>query len=199
MEYFAATWALLTILVVSTNFVPFVAAQDAVLDIDGRPLSSGNKYYISPVTGGGVGLRMRNNTCPMYVVYTKNGLPAVFTPYSSGRGGVIKEGADLKVETSAVTVCVQSTRWRVHRDSKLDKYFVYTGDDSSSSSSIDLDYFRFDKSESGDDYVMVYCPSVCEFCRPYCGTLGSYSDEHGNGWLVIGEQANALKVQFRKA
>ncbi|KAH9289688.1 hypothetical protein KI387_033805 [Taxus chinensis] len=187
----------LKILVVLAIIGPFAANGDAVLDTDGEALNSGSEYFILPVNGGGLRLQMRNNTCPMYVNYEKDndGLPVVFTPYLSGT--VIEENADLTVVTSAFTICIQSTRWVIATDSDLNKRFIATGGDSSSSS-IDLNYFKIVKSDNY--YQLVFCPTVCDTCRPACGSLATYSDEDGNEWLVV-DQDDSLpfQVQFKKA
>ncbi|GLJ32621.1 hypothetical protein SUGI_0656180 [Cryptomeria japonica] len=104
-------WALL----VMAAILPFSygGSGDGVLDILGRPVITGTEYTILPVNGGGLRLNTRNNSCPLYVVYNDNeeSLPMVFTPFVNVK--LITEEADLKVEFSAVTVCAQSTRWRL--------------------------------------------------------------------------------------
>ncbi|KAH9323509.1 hypothetical protein KI387_018148, partial [Taxus chinensis] len=158
-----------------------LAYGDVVLDVAEHPLVSGTEYHILPVNGGGLGLKMReNNSCPMYVDYNnkQQGLPVVFTPYKFVKP--IVEAADLKVQVSAATVCAQSTRWRMKFDNRLNKYFVYAGS-ASSSSKRDLDYFRILESEIyGNVYVLSFCPSVCDNCRPVCGLLGTYTDKAKN-------------------
>ncbi|GLJ32620.1 hypothetical protein SUGI_0656170 [Cryptomeria japonica] len=197
-----AAWALLVVAAI----LPFAhgGSGDSVLDVLGRPVVTGTEYTILPVNGGGLRLKWRNNSCPLNVVYNDNqeSLPVIFTPYIYVK--VITEDADLKVEFSAVTVCAQSTRWRLRRDSELEKTLIYAGNSSSSASSsfpFDLAYFRIIKSE-GDDgnvYELSFCPHVCSTCKIACGSLGIYTDEDGNQWLVKESDINPLKVQFKRA
>ncbi|GLJ32614.1 hypothetical protein SUGI_0656090 [Cryptomeria japonica] len=190
-----AAWTLLVVALI----LP-LAYGDGVLDIAGTPVVTGTDYKILPVNGGGLSLKMRNNSCPMYVTYNNNddGLPVIFTPYEYVKA--IAEDVDLEVQFSAATICVQSTRWRIKSDSEVNKDFIYTGG-SSSSSSVDLDYFRISKSEGDGSnvYEFSYCPSVCSTCRPACGSLGIYTDEDGDQWLVKDSEIDPLKVQFQRA
>jgi hypothetical protein len=147
----------------------------------------------------GLRLRMRNNSYPMYVVYndSEESLPAVFTPYVYVKA--ISEDIDLKVEFSAITICAESTRWRLGSDSELHKTLIYAGS-SSSSSSVDFAYFKIGKSEGNDSnvYELYFCPTFRE-SKPACGSLGVYTDQDGNQWLVKDSEINPLKVQFQRA
>ncbi|KAH9293258.1 hypothetical protein KI387_041539, partial [Taxus chinensis] len=174
-------------LVVVAGVILPLAYGEVVIDIAEQSLEAGSEYHIVPYSGGGLGLKMRqNNSCPMYVDYNnkEQGLPVVFTPYKSDKQ--IEVAADFMVHVSGATGCApQSTRWRMKLDDKLNKYFVYAGNSTNSSSSTtDLDYFRILESEIyGNVYVLSFCPSVCDNCRPVCGLLGIYTDKAINQWL----------------
>ncbi|KAD5961931.1 hypothetical protein E3N88_13404 [Mikania micrantha] len=56
-------------------------------------------------------------------------------------------------------------------------------------------WFKIEKLE--DDYKLVFCPTVCDFCKPVCGDIGVTITENGIRRLVISEVP--FKVMFKKA
>ncbi|CAK7337348.1 unnamed protein product, partial [Dovyalis caffra] len=144
-----------------------------VLDTSGQPLETGVEYYILPgITdvAGGLTLVSRNELCPLYVGLRRltseesDGTKVIFTPYASGET-IIRESRDLSVEFQALTICIQSTAWRVgEEDSETARRFILTGGEKS--------YFRIDN--NGGVYNFSWCPTEsCPTCdRPRCGSAG---------------------------
>ncbi|GAY68670.1 hypothetical protein CUMW_265960 [Citrus unshiu] len=108
------------------------ASPDPVLDIAGKQLRAGSKYYILPVTkgrGGGLTLagRSNNKTCPLDVVQEqhsfRNGLPVTFSPVNPKKG-VVRESTDLNIKFDAATSCAQSTVWKLDNfDARVIRYY----------------------------------------------------------------------------
>ncbi|XP_021628939.1 kunitz type trypsin inhibitor 111 [Manihot esculenta] len=173
------------------------AQTPAVLDTTGRPLRSGVRYYVLPAAtdiAGGLTLINRTDSCPLYVgqeplsTVVSPGLPVIFTPFSAG-DGIIREGRDLRIEFSAVSICAQSTAWRVgEEDAKTSRRFIVTGGEQS--------YFRIDNNRGL--YELVWCPGEsCPDCgRPRCGSAGILI-ENGKRFLAL--DGRAFPFRFRRA
>ncbi|MBA0814181.1 hypothetical protein Gohar_020024 [Gossypium harknessii] len=175
---------------------------DPVLDISGQELRTGIDYYILPVVrgrGGGLTLASTGNeTCPLDVVQVQqevsNGLPLTFSPVNVTQG-VVRVSTDLNIKFSAASICVQTTLWTLHFDESVQKYVVTTGGVEGNPGRETLsNWFKIQKFE--DDYRLVYCPTVCNFCRPVCGALGVFMDG-GTRRLAISDEP--LKVMFKRA
>ncbi|GAU35586.1 hypothetical protein TSUD_295220 [Trifolium subterraneum] len=107
--------SLLAFSIISLAFIcKTIAAPEPVLDITGKKVTTGVKYYILPVIrgkGGGLtvtnenNLNSNNNTCPLFVLQekleVKNGQAVTFTPYNANQG-VILTSTDLNIESYGV-------------------------------------------------------------------------------------------------
>ena len=86
---------------------------------------------------------------------------------------------DHNIKLSAAT-CIQSTLWKLDEyDESIRKLFVTTGGVEGNLSIQTLsNWFRIEKYD--DDYKLVFCSTVCDFCRPICGDI----DRHlYPGWI----------------
>ncbi|XP_034672736.1 kunitz trypsin inhibitor 5-like [Vitis riparia] len=198
---------LLSLLLIALALKPFPvvaeAAPDPVLDIEGKKLRSEVDYYILPVIrrrgGGGLTLASTGNeTCPLDVVQEQhevsNGLPLMFMPVNPKKG-VIRVSTDHNVESSAATICVQSTVWKLDYDESSGQRFVTTGGVEGNPGRGTLsNWFKIEKYE--DDNNLVFCPTVCDFCKPVCGDIGIYIQD---GYRRLALSDVPFKVMFEKA
>ncbi|MGI4297463.1 Kunitz family serine protease inhibitor, partial [Klebsiella pneumoniae] len=199
------TWLFLSFLLLGTAS----AAPSPVLDTDGKKLRAGTDYYILPVfrgMGGGLTLAStgRNGTtgtgCPLDVVQAPyevdHGLPLIFTPVDPKKG-VIRVSTDHNIKFSAATICAQSTVWRLDSDESIGQLIVTSGGVEGNPGRETLsNWFKIEHYD--DDYKLVFCPTVCNFCRPVCGDLGIYIDENGTRRLAVNSDV-PFKVVFKKA
>ncbi|GMI65904.1 ARABIDOPSIS THALIANA KUNITZ TRYPSIN INHIBITOR 5 [Hibiscus trionum] len=176
---------------------------EPVLDISGQELRTGVDYYVLPVVrgrGGGLTLDSANNEtlCPLFVVQEQlevsTGLPLHFSPVNVEQG-VIRESTDLNVIFNVFTICIQSNVWSLVYDESLQKYVVaISGVVGNPGRETLNNWFKIEKFD--DDYKLVFCPAVCNICRPVCGNLGVFID-NGVRRLVLTD--DPLKVVFRRA
>ncbi|XP_058100013.1 kunitz trypsin inhibitor 5 [Magnolia sinica] len=173
-----------------------------VLDIAGKKLQPHVDYHILPVIrgrGGGLTLAARNGSCPFNVAQEKlevsNGLPMTFLPVNS-KDKVVSLSSDMNAVFSASTVCVQSTVWRLGDVDKVTgKRYVTTGGVTGNPGlSTVSNWFKIEK--YNDDYKLVFCPSVCNFCKVICGDVGVLN-EGGKRWLGLSDVP--FPVMFKKA
>ncbi|KAF5733966.1 hypothetical protein HS088_TW16G00407 [Tripterygium wilfordii] len=179
------------------------AAPDPVLDIAGKRLRTGVDYYILPVIrgrGGGLTLSSTGNeTCQLDVVQEQHevshGLPLTFSPVNMKKG-VVRISTDLNIKFSAMTICVQSTVWKLENyDESTGQWFVSTGGIEGNPGRETIDnWFKIEK--YGDDYKLVFCPTVCDFCKVICRDVGIYIGR-GRRFLALSEKP--FKIMFRKA
>ncbi|XP_011624804.2 LOW QUALITY PROTEIN: kunitz trypsin inhibitor 2 [Amborella trichopoda] len=183
------------------------AGTDFVWDLDGRPLRTSSQYYILPAPnqkiGSGLILEGRNGSCPFNVAVSTRvspGLPIIFSP-AGASDKVIRLSADQNIRLfQAVTICVQSTVWRLGGlDEATDKRFVTTGGVTGNpGSSTVSNWFKVERESEGVDngrYKLVFCPGVCSFCKVICGNLGVYN-VNGRNWLALGDPA--LSIVFKE-
>ncbi|KAH9781032.1 Kunitz trypsin inhibitor 5 [Citrus sinensis] len=179
------------------------ASPDPVLDIAGKQLRAGSKYYILPVTKGrGVGLtlagRSNNKTCPLDVVQEqhsfRNGLPVTFSPVNPKKG-VVRESTDLNIKFDAATSCAQSTVWKLDNfDTAFGQWLVTTGGVEGNPGPRTMrNWFKIEKFYG--DYKLVFCPSVCNFCRGLCRDVGIFIN---GGVRRLALSDVPLKVVFKK-
>ncbi|KAL4576503.1 hypothetical protein LXL04_012598 [Taraxacum kok-saghyz] len=193
-----------TLLIILFSIIPLSFAQsspDPVRDIDGNLLRSGTDYYILPVfrgRGGGVTLApTRTELCPLDVVQANqeldNGLPLTFTPVDPKKG-VIRESTDLNIIFSASSICIQSNVWMIE---EYDGSLIVSahGVQGNPGQETLSNWFKIEKFD--DDYKIVFCPAVCDVCRPLCGDIGVEIDENGRRRLAISDVP--FKVMFKKA
>lgn len=185
-------------------FLNNLTSYSQVLDKDGHPLRPGVDYYILPSARATIGLSSPpNGTCPLDVVLQtdihSNALPVRFYPAKKA-GGVIKTDTDLNIEFSASTICVISTVWKIQGSSNdtSTRYFVTIGGVKGKPGKETISNWFNIRSDPSRGYVLNFCPSVCETCRPFCGNLGIILD-NGRSRLGITSDDQALGVSFTKA
>ncbi|GKD48454.1 Kunitz trypsin inhibitor 2-like protein [Tanacetum coccineum] len=185
--------------IISTLSISYVHSQSPVVDTDGMPLVTGPTYYIVPaVSGSGGGVKLApttlNQTCPLDVAQENNeqlnGLPQTFSLAIPNRGGVIRESSDLNIIFSGATTCGQRAIWRVE-DSNGQRVVTSRGTFGSPGAGTISSWFRFDKFDN--DYKIVFCPAVCNTCRPACGEVGSTIAKNGRRSLLL--SSNPLKIK----
>ncbi|KAF8048994.1 hypothetical protein N665_2334s0005 [Sinapis alba] len=172
------------------------AAVEPVTDIYGGRLTSGTKYYILPVVRGrGGGLTMskaENKTCSKSVIQEQyevsNGLPLTFSPSDKSR--IIRVSTDLNFKFSATSI------WNLDNvDEKTNQWFIGTcGVEGNPGQTTVGNWFKIDKYE--DHYKIVFCPSVCSFCKVMCRDIGVFVQD-GTRRLVLSDVP--LKVMFKRA
>ncbi|PIN11664.1 hypothetical protein CDL12_15729 [Handroanthus impetiginosus] len=188
-----------------TNFLLYAAQDPApVLDINRNKLRAGVNYYILPVIrgrGGGLTLASTGNeTCPLSVVQeqleVKNGLPLTFRPVNS-ENGVVRVSTDQNIKFSAGSVCVQSTVWKLDsRDESTGQYFITTGGvEGNPGRETISNWFKIEEYEG--DYKLVFCPTVCNFCKVICKDVGIFLQD-GKRRLALTDDA-PFRVMFKKA
>ncbi|CAI9113351.1 OLC1v1013935C1 [Oldenlandia corymbosa var. corymbosa] len=182
------------------------AQTEPVLDTDGNPVQVGVDYYVVPPAGnntggGGLGLQSSGNqTCPLDVVQVLEqnsyGLPLFFQSVNPNEK-VVNLGVDQNVQFNASTICIMSTVWRLQFQSneQMNLYYVTTGGVAGNPGRETLsNWFQVERFE--DAYTFVYCPTVCDICRPVCGNIGVIVE---NGRRVLGiNRSQPLKVTFKK-
>ncbi|KAK1404205.1 Kunitz-type trypsin inhibitor [Heracleum sosnowskyi] len=193
----------ISFLLVALSTYSLVSGQespDAVRDTDGDLLRAGVHYYILPVVrgmGGGVTLgSTRNESCPLDVVQEtfetdKGNLPLTFTMVDPKKG-VIRESTDLNIEFNGATICIQSLVWKL--DNYDGEYVVSTRGVKGNPGVQTLEsWFKIEKYLN--DYRFVFCPTVCDLCKPICGGIG-ISIKNGVRRLVLSDKP--FMVQFLK-
>lgn len=196
----AATF--LCIIVISSSGIILGQSLDpgnfqAVLDVDGQELQADAKYYILPAVqgggnGGGLGLSSRGGTCPFNVMQESheqsNGLPVRFLPVNYKTNATISLSSDMNIVFHAATICVQSTGWKVGGVDEITgrRYIKSGGLTGHPGVNTVSNWFKVEKIENGDGYKIVFCPSVCSFCKLVCGNVGVF-DENGKKWLGLSD------------
>ncbi|KAK4799699.1 hypothetical protein SAY86_025064 [Trapa natans] len=177
-----------------------------ILDLDGHRLLTGTKYYILPVIrgrGGGVTMgQPMNGTCPLAVVQDRfevsRGLPVTFFPASGGKG-VVRVSTDLNIKfSSAASICIQSTIWKLGPyDEGTGQWFVTTGGRAGNPGRETVsNWFKIEEL-GGKDYKLVFCPTVCSYCKVLCRDVGVYIDNGGARRLALSD--TPFRVMFKKA
>ncbi|KAL6175772.1 hypothetical protein ACLB2K_052411 [Fragaria x ananassa] len=158
-----------------------------VRDIIGDNLQTGVEYWILPVIrgkGGGLTLASNRNktiSCPLDVVQEQrevsNGLPLTFSPMNLTKG-VVRLSTDLNIKFStsaAVTICLNTTKvWKLDNlDESTGQRFVTTGGvEGNPDPKTRSNWFRIEKYDN--NYKLIFCPIVCNFCRFMCIDVGIY-------------------------
>ncbi|KAJ7967647.1 Kunitz trypsin inhibitor [Quillaja saponaria] len=175
-----------------------IAAPEPVLDVFHEQLRSGVNYYIVPSTGGLLSMvSTRNKTCPLDVIQASNHIqPLTFTPYINPKKGVVRVSTDLNIKFSDATSCVQPAVWKLdYFDRLTGQFFVTTGGVVGNPGPQTIkNWFKIE--QFGRGYKLVYCPTVCKFCRVQCKDLGIYTEE-GMKRLALSDEP--LLVRFLKA
>ncbi|KAH0688100.1 hypothetical protein KY284_018653 [Solanum tuberosum] len=193
------------VVILSTSFIFLVKAQnisEPVLDISGKALEKGSQYFIVPVSGrsneGGLDVSSIRNTVDTLVV-TQNAQSSMgsslrFTPVDSNET-IIRLSTDLNVKfMSIVFTYNMSTVWTINTTLIPQRYLVAVGGVEGNPGRDTLgNWFKIDKYE--DAYKFVYCPGVCETCRPFCGDIGIIVEPNNKRVLFVGSD-KPLKVKF---
>ncbi|KAJ7975462.1 Kunitz trypsin inhibitor [Quillaja saponaria] len=178
----------------------FVAAAQEVVDTDGEPLRWFTNYYVLPhiwgPTGGGLSLGTHNNkSCPLYVTKEiseiESGLPVRFSPVFS-KLPIVTPSADLTIQTTAITVCIESLVWRLVKESS-GLWFVGTNGVKSPGTDGITSTFKIEKSDQLWGYNLVFCPRLD--VPTLCKGLGT----HESGYLALGDDIKPYTFVFRKA
>ncbi|KAH0702723.1 hypothetical protein KY290_018036 [Solanum tuberosum] len=195
----------LVAIILSTSFIFLVKAQnisEPVLDISGKALEKGSQYFIVPVSGrsneGGLAVSSIRNTVDTLVVtqYAQSSMGSSlrFTPVDSNET-IIRLSTDLNVKfMSIVFTYNMSTVWTINTTLIPQRYLVAVGGVEGNPGRDTLgNWFKIDKYE--DAYKFVYCPGVCETCRPFCGDIGIIVEPNNKRVLFVGSD-KPLKVKF---
>eukprot|EP00258_Populus_trichocarpa_P045001 XP_024461020.1 endogenous alpha-amylase/subtilisin inhibitor [Populus trichocarpa] len=179
---------MLRILIGSLSFIWLLMATSTmaqtwppVLDANGQPLRSGVEYYVLPavtdVAGGLILVNLNNGSiCPLFVgqeplaPVVSRGTSVIFTPRVADT--VIRETRDFTVAFTGVTICAQSTAWRVgERNPETRRRYILAETDPIPSSN--AWHFNIVKNDQGL-YNFQWCPNcltrVCP--KPLCGDAG---------------------------
>lgn len=182
-----------------------VKAQDVaepVLDVSGNAVRTGVNYYILPAgRGNGGGLQVasiRNRTNPLVVSQNADesiiGVTVQFSPVDP-KENTVRLSTDLNVKFTSMVISSCSTVWRINTELIPERYLVTVGGVEGNPGRETLgNWFKIDKYE--DAYKLVYCPGVCNICRPFCGEIGILV-ENGKRVLFVGRDP-PLKVTFHK-
>lgn len=178
-----------------------LAAAEAVLDADGNEIRRGQKYYTYPgvtdVAGG--------FTLPMQYLCTQDvaveisppgkGLPLTFLPADT-KEDTINTSTDLNIAFSVIPTCMRPAAWKLRFDNATGHFFVSTGGVTGNPGPETLyNWFKIERRR--DAYKLVFCPTVCDACKPVCGNLGVHPD---GSLLLLGINSDApLSVEFRRA
>ena len=186
------------------------SSPEQVVDTAGKKVRAGVDYYIRPVPtsptiicrrlpcviGSGFALKARsaNETCPLDVVVEGgSGQAVTFTPVNPKKG-VIRVSTDLNIKTDVKTNCTESTVWRVEYDDSTGQRLVTTGGVIGNPGKDTLsNWFKIEKYEN--DYKLVFCPTVCNTCKPFCGDVGVFLDSNGNQRVALTDKP--YKVRFQ--
>ncbi|XP_061375342.1 miraculin-like [Gastrolobium bilobum] len=186
------------------------ASPEQVIDTQGKEVRTGMDYYIRPVpttpcdgrgpcvVGSGFVLiaRSSNETCPLSVAVVEGfrGQAVTFTPVNS-RKGVVRVSTDLNIKVSLETICTESTVWKLDDfDASTGQWFVTTGGVVGNPGKNTIsNWFKIEKYE--DDYKLVFCPRVCETCKPLCKNVGVFVDSNGNQRVALTDEP--YKVRFQ--
>ena len=118
------------------------------------------------------------------------------------RGRAIGLSTDLNIKFSASTACVQSTVWKLDSfDEALGQWFVTTGGvEGNPGPNTISNWFKIDKYNDTKDYKLVFCPTVCSFCKVVCKDVGVFVKD-GTRRLALTDDNNKYPfvVMFKRA
>ncbi|KAK4270736.1 hypothetical protein QN277_019510 [Acacia crassicarpa] len=200
---------------VSTAQILLAAAgpsPEQVVDTTGKKVRAGVDYYIRPVpetpcdgrgpcvNGEGLVLIARsvNVTCPLNVavVVGFRGLPLQFTPVDPKKG-VVRVSTDQNIKFNQTTACKEGTVWKLDDfDTTTGQWFITTGGVVGNPGRETAgNWFKIEKYE--DAYKLLYCPSVCKFCKVLCKDVGVFVDQNQSRRLALSDKP--MKVHFQPA
>nr|GEW34264.1 hypothetical protein [Tanacetum cinerariifolium] len=194
-------------------------SPDQVRDIDGNLVRFSAKYYILPVfrgRGGGLTLAAtRIESCPLDVVQENmeliKGLQLAFT-YVNPKKGIIRESTYWVCKPNP-TIIISKLTYKLDGllllspigfriEPQLSLYvrlgemlglgYLTIGIRARKPSPQTIsNWFKIEKFDK--DYKLVFCPTVCNFCKVVCGDIGVKIAENGKRRLAISD------VPFKKA
>ncbi|MCV2423814.1 Kunitz-type protease inhibitor, partial [Paucibacter sp. DJ4R-1] len=203
------SFKLLLILPLLLLTVPSSGATTPVLDVDGSPVTAGTAYLIIPVKRGNgwplsLGAKNTSFYCPLYIAQqsedVSTGLPTLFYPVNS-TATTVTLSTDMNVEFNAVNVCPQSTVWKLGGVEEESRRYVQSGGVKGNPGIKTLsNWFKIEKDSNSKYYKLVFCPTVCNYCKVVCGDLGFVgSDEDDKRILALGPDIKPLLVTFKLA
>ncbi|KAF5793892.1 putative proteinase inhibitor I3, Kunitz legume, kunitz inhibitor STI-like superfamily [Helianthus annuus] len=181
-------------LVFAANAAP---APAPVLDLRGKYLQTGAKYYVTPVVSDDEhgGLFPVNYTAAVAQSrdYYNLGLPLTFSPVNPKKG-VIRLSTDVNIKFSDSTGWdIESNVWKVKYDKALKQYAVMVGGVEGNPGPETLDnWFKIEKTNDG--YKFVFCPSVCSYCKVMCKDVGTVIDK--DGWRRLVLSGDPMSFEF---
>lgn len=204
-----STSTIFLLLIVVSSGITAAVDTNLVRDINGHPLKPKYSYHILPVIrgrGGGLTLTPKNKTepCPLFVAQENheisNGLPLKFYPVNP-KDKKVSLSFDLNIVFDASTICVQSTGWKLSIDEVSGRAYVGTGGMIGNPGLESVDnWFKIEKAGKGNYYYykIVFCPSVCKFCKVMCGDIGVFVEDDGSRLLGFRNE-QPLLVVFKRA
>ncbi|KAJ4767314.1 Kunitz-type trypsin inhibitor [Rhynchospora pubera] len=164
---------ILTISLIVT-FIPFsllsnTATSTPVYDVDGEPLIPEIGYYILPLirgSGGSVELHY-NGSCPYYIAQA-------FSEVDYGFPSVWQL-SDPEGDSGSRYV-------------RVGRVLENPGEETVNR------WFKIETHPRGD-YKLVFCPTVCETCRPVCGDIGLLSQGDSR---LLGLSDEPYRVVFKR-
>ncbi|CAN6463355.1 unnamed protein product [Victoria cruziana] len=177
------------------------SAADQVLDVDGNPVKAGIGYYMLPAHGsrsGGLTCLSSHGTCPPSVVQAESGFdrgtPLTFAQVTGKEE--VRLATDLNIEFVSGSRCGGSAVWKYAGvDEVTGQRFITLGGAAGNPGPATVsNWFKIEK--EGDHYALVFCPTVCEFCKVVCANVGVYG-ENGRQFLALSDPA--FPVEFRRA
>ncbi|KAI7730373.1 hypothetical protein M8C21_001348 [Ambrosia artemisiifolia] len=174
------------------------SAPDPVLTYYGKSVRTGVECYpvmrlLNKVGYDSIGFifpaALSNKTCPVGVAFASQIEGAdhsiTITPVNPKKG-VIRLSTDVNIKFSDTNICHESNVWRLKYDKAMKQYVVMMGGVEGNPGPETLDnWFKFEKAADGY-YKLVFCPSVCSYCKTMCGDIGTAIDNNGVSRLVLG-------------
>ncbi|CAN4085383.1 unnamed protein product [Withania somnifera] len=195
---------LLLLAILSTNSYFLAKAQNVseiIFDVSGKAVEKGSNYFILPVGGrsneGGLDVSsIRNTTNPLVVsqnAQSSAGGTLQFSPVDS-KENTVRLSTDLNVKFTSIFTG-SSTVWTINTQLIPQRHLLTIGGVEGNPGRDTLgNWFKIDKHE--DAYKFVYCPGVCETCRPFCGDIGILVEPNNKRVLFVGSD-KPLKVKFQ--
>ncbi|KAI7725913.1 hypothetical protein M8C21_032425, partial [Ambrosia artemisiifolia] len=139
-----------------------------------------------------------NKPCPAGVAQSRNdenGVSLTFTPVNPKKG-VIRFSTDVNIKFSGSNSCNVSNVWRLNYDKGMKQYAVMLGGVEGNPGPKTLEnWFKIEKTNDG--YKLVFCPSVCSYCKVMCKDVGIVEDKDGEQRLVLSDDPASFSTFTR--
>ena len=111
--------------------------------------------------------------------------------------GVVRVLTDQNIRFNQTTACKEGTVWKLDNfDTTTGQWFITTGGVIGNPGRETVgNWFKIEKYE--DAYKLVYCPSVCKFCKVICKDVGVFVDQSQSRRLALSDKP--MKVHFQPA